>query len=97
MDGLHPRIDEIIPIIDEVYWRELGYEAICTSARDSHSAGLHPLGRALDLRTWTSPDSGKQISKLTRKRLSYRLEDAIGPEFQVVTEPDHIHIEFDSG
>ena len=48
---------------------------------------LHPLGRAVDLRTNDLPAD-------VPPQLAAALGQALGTAFHVVLEPDHIHVEF---
>ncbi len=87
--GLQPEILLAIQEAREVY-RELGTDLVITSLLDGqHMEGsLHPKGLAVDLRTW-------HLSKTDRGIAAQRLRVALGPEYDVVLESDHIHIEHD--
>ena len=75
-------------LIDRVTWYHADREAVATSANDrEHSPhSLHPEDLAIDLRIWNVRDV-----ELYR----YNLAIALGADFDVVSESDHIHIEFD--
>lgn len=45
-------------------------------------------GNAIDLRT-------RDLSKEQREQLAQRLKDALGNNYDVIDEGDHIHIEYD--
>jgi len=66
-------------------------EFTVTSILDGkHKTGsLHPKGLALDIRTRNF--SGESALK----NCIEDLRDALGPQFDVVRESDHIHVEFD--
>lgn len=80
-----------------------GYDVWVTSARDSqHGAGsLHPLDRALDLRTRHAPAPDQGPAEMTREQAAQirdRMAQILGPDFDVVLEhqaPGHLHAEFD--
>jgi hypothetical protein len=76
-------------------WRMHNAECIVTSAKDgSHGANsAHYTGNALDLRTWNIPMDVETFSE----RLSEALVECCGPEWYVVLEDDHIHLEFSTG
>lgn len=76
-------------LIAEAIYRKYGVEAIITSAKDGkHSEhSLHYQGLALDLRTWNL--GGREMHVLGE------LKRALGPEYDVVLEKDHIHLEYD--
>lgn len=70
-------------------YSELGnVDTLVTSgAEGQHMAGsLHYVGLALDLRL---------PSPATVARVVALLKDALGPQYDVVLEKDHIHVEFD--
>jgi hypothetical protein len=65
-------------------------QCVITSGVDSvHGPNsLHPLGKALDLRTNT-------LSGDVALMIHHDLKQALGGQFDVVLEKDHIHVEFD--
>ena len=65
-------------------------EFILTSVNDSvHSPkSLHRFGYAVDVRIWVLPEPKRIMA--TRK-----IADALGDDFDVVLESDHLHIEYD--
>lgn len=67
-----------------------GYDLIITSGTNgSHSRGSeHYKGDAIDLRT-------RHMSAGDPEKISEEIARALGPEFDVILEPTHIHIEFD--
>ena len=70
-------------------WKARGMcSLVITSALDgTHKPGSkHPAGHALDLRSRTLPDVFGMADQLRA---------IIGPDYDVVVEPDHIHIEYD--
>lgn len=83
-----------LEMIEAIHWVMLtcmhsGMEAcVLTSARDGkHAPGsLHQVGQALDFRNRNWPDSIGMADSLRAK---------LGPDFDVVLEKDHLHIEFD--
>jgi hypothetical protein len=74
-------------IANDVY-KKLGKDLVVTAVTDGkHKIGsLHFLGLGADLRTWFFKDKGKKAAKL--------LKVALGNEFDVVLEKDHIHLEY---
>jgi len=76
-------------IIAEAVYREYGTELVITSANDGkHKEGsLHYKGLALDLRTWTL--NGREVM------VHAKLQRALGDQYDVVLEKDHIHVEWD--
>lgn len=74
---------------DEVYAR-YGHELVITAGTDGrHMAkSLHYKGLALDLRTRTLPVS-------QRRKIENELRKALGPEYDLIYEGDHFHVEYD--
>jgi len=87
--GLQPEILLAITEAREVY-RELGADLIITSLLDGkHMPGsFHYKGLAVDLRT-------RHLTKPDRALAAARLRVALGPEYDVVLEKTHIHLEYD--
>lgn len=84
--GLQPAIVLAIMIAAGVYERE-GLELVVTSLADGqHSRGsLHYVGAAVDFRIY--PESNPED-------LRQRLAEALGGDFDVVLESNHIHVEW---
>lgn len=72
------------------YYTQRGYHFFWTSGEDSvHGArSLHPSGNAADLRTFHIPEP-------LRQGFTTGLAVALGVEYDVVLEKDHIHMEYD--
>lgn len=90
--GLAPQMAVAYTIACHVYANVVGtpYACVITSGSDGvHGPNsLHYKGKALDLRINTIPSEKLQI---VLKELKW----ALGPQFDVVLERDHIHVEFD--
>lgn len=72
-------------------FEELGAsEFVVTSANDrTHKRGSkHYRGDGLDFRIWVLPEERRAAA---RERLAHRL----GPDFDVILEADHMHVEYD--
>ena len=85
--GLRPEIILAIVIAERAY-AEIGCELMLTSGIEGqHSIGsLHYAGCAVDLRTLNVP-AGK-LPPLVEK-----IRAALGPDFDVVLESNHLHVE----
>ena len=75
--------------VEECY-QKLGFECVITSGSDGqHMKGsLHYKGLALDFRK-------RNVPIVMRPKLLKAIRQALGPDFDVVDEKDHIHTEFD--
>ena len=76
-------------VIAEAVYKKYGAELVITSANDGKHGDktLHHKGLALDLRTWTLNGRHLQVAEEMRR--------ALGDEYDVVVESDHIHLEHD--
>lgn len=87
--GIHSRIVAALPVLEQIY-SKFGQDLVITSARDGvhkpHSK--HYSGEALDLRTFN-------LTPLERPEAHFDIHTALGSDFDVVLETDHIHIELD--
>ena len=85
--GLSPQMAIAYTIATKCYGQ---YDCVITSANDSKHGpnSLHYSGRALDLRTRHLNEQGLQA-------VFHKLKEALGEQFDVVLESNHIHMEFD--
>jgi len=94
---LHRKVVMVMFKIDDPLRKFLGYEPTITSAIDGKHkrSSAHNTGRAFDLRTWTTINSGVQIPPTRRLQMYDLINKLVDDEFDVVTESDHIHVEYD--
>ena len=85
--GLSPQMAIAYTIACRCYGQ---YDCVITSASDGKHGpnSLHYKGQALDLRTRHINGQGLQL-------VVDKLKEALGSQFDVVLESDHIHVEFD--
>lgn len=88
-ESIHEKIIEALPKVERIY-RTFGRDLVITSARDGrHMAGSkHYTGEAIDTRT-------RYFSSLQRPDVHWEVQNELGPDYDVVLEKDHIHIEYD--
>jgi hypothetical protein len=95
--GLTPQIAVAIVIAGGVYDRE-GLECVVTSLADGkHMRGsLHYVGAAVDFRLPDKNELGGTEGEALAlaENLRQRLAEALGPDFDVVDEGDHLHAEW---
>ena len=86
--GLQPEMLTAIDILAEVFERN-NLPLTLTSAREGNhgSHSHHYKGLAVDIRVWDIADSVDAYASYMR--------EALGPDYEVVVESDHIHVEFD--
>ena len=86
--GLRPEI-VLAAVIAESVYRQHGAEAVITSAIDGvHSTGsLHYAGCAIDLRI-------SNINTAAVHVVHQKLLNALGKDYDVVIEKDHLHLEY---
>lgn len=89
LKGVQPQVLPIMLIAAAIY-QGFGLDAVVTSGTDGrHREGsLHYRGLALDLRS--NNLTAEQAASVGRQ-----LRAALGAEYDVVIEGDHIHVEFD--
>lgn len=89
MAGLQPQIVLALMVAKSVY--DL-YETplVITSLNDAHHSytSLHYSGNAVDIRTYNLPVG------LDPHQVAGKIDDALGQDFDVLFEKDHIHIEY---
>ncbi len=89
--GIKPEMVMARVIAGEIYAR-YGYPAIITSGLDDDGGrtpdSKHPNGYALDFRT-------RHLDRRLRPVIAEKLKEALGAQYDVVLENDHIHVEFD--
>ncbi len=85
--NIQPEINLAIQVAHEIY-QMYGCDLVITSVVDGqHMQGsLHPKGFAVDLRLPDMYGTMPVVMDLT---------DALGDQFDIIAEVDHIHIEFD--
>jgi len=83
---LRPEIRKQLPKIEKIYI-SIGEDFVITSTYEgNHSAGsLHYANLAIDFRR---PPEGKTF-------VHTDLINALGPDYDILFEPDHVHIEYD--
>lgn len=87
--GIAPEM-VLAAVVAACVYEDAGADCVITSCRDGqHMAGsLHYEGRAIDLRT-------RDLAPEIRKEVALGIAAALGPEFDVVDEIDHLHLEHD--
>ena len=87
---MHPAIFAAVQKIDALHRELTGSDATCTSAYRSQTPGggssLHPLKRALDLRTWTIGDQGTPAGAKAVRAFAAELRKRLGPDYDVIVE-----------
>lgn len=88
ISGVSAEIALIIPIVQNIFEFH-GSPMVITSVLDGdHSlTSLHYIGHAIDFRTRT-------LATTSQKALTQDISDALGPQFDVILESNHLHIEF---
>jgi len=88
LNDVHHKVYSAIAIVAQIYEAH-GSDLVITSVRDSKHGkhSLHYVGKAFDIRIWNI--------KVDKYVLGKELQKALGDEYDVVVEKDHIHIEYD--
>lgn len=79
----------MVLVVDQVFASH-GYDAVITSAGDEPHGrkSRHYSGDALDYRT-------RDIPQETLSQIRHELMKRLGPDFDVVLEKSHLHLEYD--
>jgi hypothetical protein len=87
--GLQPQMAIAYTIASAIYLERAGLHCYITSASDGKHGpnSLHYKGMALDLRTRSL--RSEQVAPIYKA-----IKEALGEQFDVVLEQDHIHLEF---
>lgn len=87
--GVRPETVIAMVVADSI-WKKYGAEAVITSLIDSeHSRNsLHYSGQAFDLRSRNLTKPSPLMNAVAE------LKEALGKDFDVVLERDHVHVEF---
>jgi len=98
LNGIRPELQIGLMVCDSVY-RQRGLELVITSCADgSHKAeSLHYKGLAADLRLPSRSGEGVPFAadaKAEDAATVAAIRDGVGPDFDVVLERDHIHLEW---
>lgn len=88
LNGLQPQMVIALVVASAVY---SSYNVDCVLTEGTggkHGRGsLHYIGNAIDLRT-------RDLGVSVRSRVADEIREALGEQYDVVLESDHIHIEF---
>ena len=86
--GIRPELVLAFHIADKIF-EKYGIELVITSVIDGkHSKGsLHYIGAAGDMRT-------RDASEAVSRSITRDLKEALGDDFDVIFEGNHIHMEF---
>ena len=83
---LRPEIRKKLPMIEEIVLASSEEFVITSTFEGTHSAGsLHYANLAIDIRR----------PKDSRYKIMLKLKGYLGPDYDVVKEKTHIHIEYD--
>lgn len=87
--GLQPEMLWAIDRINECYDR-IGKDCTITSGRgDRHSSkSRHYPGHAVDART-------RHLTEAEKLEVKVDIQETLGPQFDVILESTHLHVEFD--
>jgi len=96
--GLQPQMFHAWNVAGEVYEEVSNVDCILTAGVDGrHGHGsLHYVGLAIDLRI-RNLDGSDEITAATMRKVAVakeHLKERLGPEYDVVLESNHFHIEF---
>lgn len=88
--GMRPEMVLAAGIVDGVFMLYAQQDACITSVTDGvhQRKSLHAKGYAMDFRT-------RGLSETQKPLIANECSNYLGPEFDVVLETDHLHVEWD--
>ena len=88
MQSLQPQI-VLAVVVASSFYKDFGYDLVVTSFSDGiHSPNsLHYSGNAVDLRT-------RNVREVDMMPIIGGIRRALGSDFDVIFESDHLHIEY---
>lgn len=91
--GIQPEMVFAVLVVESVVQEhELGYDTVITSCTESskyrRKGSRHIPGFAIDIRT-------KHLTSANKNKLTENVTEALGPDYDVVLERTHLHIEYD--
>lgn len=102
LEGIKPEAKRAIEVIDEIYIAN-GANLTITSGTEGKvgdgvhkDTSLHYAGYAFDCRIWVfkNPMHGQTDMKKVNA-VAKQIREALGKDYDVLVETDHIHVEFD--
>ena len=89
LDNLTPQMVLAALIVREVFRAYMLEATITSGSEGTHKSGsLHSQGNALDFRTHA-------LTPLKIESLAAQIRDRLGNLYDVVIEPNHLHVEYD--
>lgn len=102
LEGIKPEVKHAIEVIDKIYIAN-GADLTITSGTEGKPGdgvhkhdSLHYSGQAFDCRTWVfKNDQNGQTSMKKVNAVAKQIREALGRDYDVLVESDHIHVEYD--
>lgn len=95
----HPAVRYALDVVDAEY-RRIGHHATLTSGGDEDEQSPHKetslhYGLPGDVRTRAADLRTRDLTAGEQQRVRERLKYRLGPDFDVVLEANHLHLEYD--
>lgn len=97
LDGMHSHIWPTMVKLDRRVQDEGWPEITITSGREGrHSSerSRHYLGTAVDIRTWTTPESGVQMVGTMRQEFWQKVQMELGEDWFLLDHNTHFHLDY---
>ena len=87
LNGVRPEVVLALIVVDPIL-QSYGQELVITSCMDGRHkrASAHYTGRAVDLRIWDLTNNKQAVDAM---------QEALGIDYDVILESNHIHLEYD--
>jgi hypothetical protein len=102
LEGVTPQTIKAIEIVDNIYL-SFGENLTVTSGTEGRPGdgvhkhdSLHYTGNAFDCRIWVFKKADGQNTDMAKvNTVAKQIREALGKDYDVLVEADHIHIEYD--
>ena len=104
IEGTSPKIKHAIEVVDKIYLAHgIDQGVVVTSGTEGQPGdgvhkhdSLHYTGNAFDCRIWVFKKVSTGATDMTKvKAVAKQIREALGKDYDVLVESDHIHIEYD--
>lgn len=102
LEGIKPEAKHAIEVIDKIYIAN-GAQLTITSGTEGHAGdgvhtvnSLHYTGYAFDCRIWVFKNQMHGQTDMAKvNAVAKQIREALGRDYDVLVELDHIHVEYD--
>lgn len=102
LEGVQPEAKHAIEVVDKIYIAN-GANLVITSGTEGHNGdgihkmdSLHYTGYAFDCRIWVFKNAMHGQTDMKKvNAVAKQIREALGRDYDVIVETNHIHVEYD--